>query len=231
MRWGSEHACMVRAVAAAGMAVITVASAAPAYAQKRIDDSAARANTDTSYGRIEGDLALVLGAGATVAPRGPRATLDFRARYLDTAGLFFSYEDAPLVSSGAEPRRIMATGLELRPLFIARWATGRHSAQGRLDLLIDSFGLELGLLFAQPSGSAFASRPGLQAGLGVELPVFARATGIWIGIHGGLRWSDLALGGADTASANDRAAYLSLTLAWHQLIYTGAVDVGDARVR
>jgi hypothetical protein len=188
--------------------------------------SFARADEDTTYGRIEGDVALSLGAGATIAPRGPRGAVDLRARYLDTAGLFVTYEDF-----GIDPRRVLATGFELRPLFLARWATGRHAQKGRLDLFIDSLGLELGLALAQPEGASFASRPGLQLGLGVELPVFERATGFWLGVHGGLRWSDRALGGNDIAGPSDRSAYLTISLSWHQVITTHAVDVGDRRLR
>src|SRR3712207_9011052 len=49
-------------------------------------------------------LAVSAGLGATVAPRGPRATADLRLRYLDTAGVFATYEDAGLFGASAEPR-------------------------------------------------------------------------------------------------------------------------------
>src|SRR5689334_5367748 len=77
-------------------------------------------HVDTSYGRIDGDVTLVVGAGAVVAARGPRATAEMRVRYLDTVGAFATYEDGPLVGSETDPRRVFATGLELRPFFLAR---------------------------------------------------------------------------------------------------------------
>jgi hypothetical protein len=61
----------------------------------------------------------------------------------------------------------------------------------------------------------------------LELPLFARASGVWAAVHGGMRWSDAALAGGPTDSADDRSFYLSLTLAWHQVVLSSAVDVGD----
>src|SRR5262249_3029359 len=157
---------------------------------------------------------VVVGLGATVAPRGPRAATELRFRYLDTAGVFVTYEDAPLVASGSDPRRALAFGLEIRPLFLARWLQGHEIGSPRLDLAMDSLGLELGPYFSQPAGAAFASKPGLQVGLGLEVPIFPRASGLWVGLHGGIRWSDAALGNAALDGPVDRATFLSITVAW-----------------
>ena len=46
-----------------------------------------------------------------MGPRGPRASADARVRYLSTASLFITYEDGPLLSSRAEPRRALALGV------------------------------------------------------------------------------------------------------------------------
>lgn len=182
---------------------------------------------DTTYGRVDGDLSVVLGLGATVAPRGPRTAADLRFRYLDTVGIFADYEDGALVKSGSEPRRVFAAGLELRPLFLGRWLRGLELESARIDLLIDSIGLELGAAFAQPEGSPFGSRPGLQAGLGLEIPVLAQASGPWLGVHGGVRWSDSAVSGGTVEGPDDRAAFLTLTVAWHQFFGGHVVDIGD----
>ncbi|WP_394847738.1 hypothetical protein LZC95_09780 [Pendulispora brunnea] len=182
---------------------------------------------DTSYGRIEGDLSFVFGLGATFGPRAPRGAVDVRLRYLDTIGMFATYEEG--FGGAAEPRRVLATGVELRPLFIARWLQGRELDSPRLDLAIDSFGLELGAFFAHPVGDTFGSRRGLQAGLGLELPILAQANGPWIGLHGGVRWSDDALGGAPLRGPSDRAAYFTVTLAWHAIFGAHVVDMQDRR--
>src|SRR6185436_12121396 len=127
-------------------------------------ETVSSARGDGVYGRFEGDVAVVGAVGMTAGPRTPRISGDARFRYLSTAGLFVTYEDGPLVGSRAEPRRVFATGVELRPLFLARWAQGLEIGEPRVDLLIDSLALEI--------GAAFAGRPGLQAGLGLEIPIF-----------------------------------------------------------
>jgi len=186
---------------------------------------------DTSYGRIDGDLSASFGAGATFGSRGPRAALDVRLRYLWTAGLFATYEDGPFWGSNAEPRRALATGIELRPLFLARWANGAELGNGHLDLTLDSFGLELGAVFAEPEGRPFGSRPGLQAGIGLQVPVLPRATGPVIGVHAGARWSDAALAGDYVTGAGHRSVYLLVTVAWQQVFGAHVVDLGDRAPR
>jgi hypothetical protein len=198
---------------------------------RNLKDDTAKSTVDTSYGRVDGDLSVSFGLGATVGPRSPRASADLRFRYMDTVGIFGTYEDGPLLGSGSEPRRVLATGVELRPLFIARWLTGREFGVPHLDLALDSFGLELGAFFAQPDGAAFAARPGLQAGLGLEVPVLPHSNGPWIGFHGGARWSDTALGGSGTEGPVDRSLYLGITVAWHQFFGGHVVDLGDRASR
>ncbi|HEY2518185.1 MAG TPA: hypothetical protein VGI39_45255 [Polyangiaceae bacterium] len=186
---------------------------------------------DTTYGRIDGDLGVVAGVGVTVGPHDPRGEVDLRFRYLDTAGLFVSYEDGALFGNGAEPLRVLAGGLEIRPLFLGRWLTGREFGSAPFDLLLDSLGVDLGMVFLQPAGGSFGDRPGLQLGLGVEFPILLRASGPWLGLHGGLRWSDAALAGATVVDSADRAAYLSITLSWHQIFGAHAVDLNDRAPR
>jgi hypothetical protein len=182
---------------------------------------------DTSYGRIDGDVSASLAVGATFGPRAPRAAADVRLRYVWTAGLFATYEDGPLVGSASEPRRVFATGLELRPLFFAKWLQGKETGHPYLDLTIDSLGLELGAVFVQPPGQGFGSTPGLQAALGLQVPVFPRASGPVIGVHGGARWSNGVLAGRDVESASDRSLFLLVTVGWQQVFGAHLVDLGD----
>jgi hypothetical protein len=187
--------------------------------------------TDATYGRIEGDASIVAGAGVALGPRDPRAAVDVRLRYLDTVGVFVTYEDGRLFGSGADPSRVLAGGLELRPLFLGRWLKGMELGHARADLLVDSFGLELGGFLAQPAGGSFGQRPGLQVGLGMELPVSGSASGLWIGLHGGLRWSDAALSGDALRGPSDRAAFLAITVTWHQFFGAHVVDLRDTAPR
>jgi hypothetical protein len=202
-------------------AILFVGLLGGAFAQRAEADG----HVDTTYGRVDGDLGAIFGAGAAFGPRGPRATLDLRLRYLDTAGLFSSYEDA-IAATGSDPRRVLAVGFELRPLFLARWLAGRELGVPRIDLFFDSLGLELGTFFEQASGGAFGATPGLQASLGTEIPVLSYASGFWLAFHGGARWSDATLDGQPIAAPHDRALFLSVTLAYHQMF---AAHVADAR--
>ena len=59
------------------------------------------------------------------------------------------------------------------------------------------------------------------------MPLFLDATGLWLAFHGGLRWSDEALASGVVATTEQREAYLSVTLAWHQVVAAHIVDVGD----
>ena len=182
---------------------------------------------DTAYGRIDGDLSASLALGATFGPRSARGAVDLRLRYLWTAGIFATYEDGPLLGSASEPRRAFAGGIELRPLFLAKWLQGKETGNPYFDLTLDSLGLELGAVFLQPAAASFASKPGLQAGLGIQVPIFPRATGPVIGLHGGARWSNGVLGGRDVEDASDRSLFFLVTVGWQQLFGAHIVDLGD----
>ena len=128
--------------------LLQLLSATPAGAAEPVAPPSAK--PDSTYGRIDGDIGLVLGVGLAVGPDAPRGAVDFRVRYLDTVGVFFDYEDGSMFGHGAEPVRVLAGGLELRPLFLGRWLTGHEIGNARLDLALDSLGFELGGVFAQP---------------------------------------------------------------------------------
>jgi hypothetical protein len=183
---------------------------------------------DTTYGRIDGDVIGSLGAGGTITTRGPSAAFDLRARYLDTAGAFVTYEEG--FGGPAEPTRVVVVGMEVRPLFLGRWLTGTELGMPWLDLVIDSFGLELGVAFLQPKLGDFGDRIALQAGIGIELPIFPRASGPWIGLHAGGRFSDRGLG-QEVQTPLEQSMYFTITLAWHQSFGSRAVDVGDTVLR
>jgi hypothetical protein len=180
--------------------------------------SAEGGTVDPSYGRIDGDLDVGFGVGSVIASGGLRAEAELRLRYLETAGVFVTYEDAEFLGLASEPRRVLATGLELRPLFLFRWLKGREEQRARLDLTLDSIGLELGTTFEQPAGGGFASRSGFEVGVGIELPILERASGPWIGIRGVVRWSQDAMASGIVRGEDDRQATLAITLAWHQIL-------------
>lgn len=204
---------------AASFAIVTAAPPASADDRIRVDDT---------YGRIEGDLSLLGGLGATFGPRAPRASAELRARYLGAAGLFASYEDA-LGLAVTTPRRLFALGLEGRPAFLGRWLLGKETGVAFLDLVVDSVGIDLGVVFAQPSDKALSPRPGFESGLGLEIPLFGRASGLFLTTRGGVRWSHLGLAGSTPGGADDRALYGQIGLAWQEVFIAHLVDLGDRR--
>lgn len=187
-------------------------------------DDEPRGRLDGSHGRVEGDVTLSLGLGATFGPRAPRPTTSLHARYLSTAGVFAAYEDGPLLSASANPRRVFSFGGEWRPLFLARWFLGAETGRTLVDLPLDSLGVESGVFFAQPEGAALRAAPGLQLGLVAGVPLFASATGLWLAARAGARLGGAALEGTPTKDPAEKALYLSLELAWDQVLSLHVVD-------
>lgn len=124
---------------------------------------------------------------------------------------------------------MVSGGIELRPLFLYRWLRGLEMQRGYVDLAIDSIGLELGAFLSASSAAASDFQPGFALGLGIELPFQASATGLWVGLHGGVRWADQPAALGSPEGPNARAAYLTITLAWHQVVSTHIVDLDDQR--
>ena len=182
--------------------------------------------TEATYGRIAGDVGIAVGAGAVAAHRF-RAEGEVRLRYLDTAGVFVTYEDGFGDASASEATRLLAAGLELRPFFLFRWLRGFEVHRAWFDLAVDSLGLELGAWTSLVQDGALQSAQGLQAGVGLELPIEPAASGPWIGLHGGIRWGARALTIGRFDDEGDRSVYLAVTLAWHQIVAAHVVDLGD----
>jgi hypothetical protein len=189
-------------------------------------EARADGRAEATYGRVAGDITLAAAVGGALASGGPRVEGELRMRYLESAGVFATYEDGSFVA-GADPRRVLAAGFELRPLFLARWLRGHETEQPFFDLTIDSIGIELGATLLQPAGGSLGSRSGVEVGLGVELPLGTEAAGPWIGVHGGVRWSDQALASGRIDGASDREGYVALSFAWHKVVETHVVDVSD----
>jgi hypothetical protein len=210
MRWVSR-ALATAALAACGACAV---------------EARADGRTEATYGRVAGDITLGAALGGAVASGGPRVEGELRMRYLESAGIFATYEDGSFMG-GADPQRVLAAGFELRPLFLARWLKGHESEQPFFDLTIDSIGIELGATLVQPASASFGARSGIEVGLGVEMPLGTEADGPWIGVHGGVRWSDEALASGRVDGASDREGYLALSFAWHKVVETHVVDVSD----
>jgi hypothetical protein len=189
--------------------------------------SAAERVTDGVYGRFDGDLDFSLAAGAALGPSGPSAAVIWRAIFLQTAGMYASYTDALSQSDVALPRSI-ALGVTLRPFFVPRWAFDLERGPAILDLTIDAISFDLGVLWAAGRDGALAERPGMEAALGTEVPLFGKASGPFVGARGALRWRASELASHDD---NGLEPALFLTIAWHAIIDANIVDAGDRRLR
>lgn len=124
------------------------------------------ASADASHGRLEGDLTLEGGLGGGVGVEGARVlgagTLELRTRYLDMAGVVLGGE---LRAEGAS--RVWL-GVDLRPLFVARFFLGGGTGSRWLDVLIDSIGLDLGVALLPLDAQIGAA---LAVGFGLDVPI------------------------------------------------------------
>ncbi len=182
---------------------------------------------DTSYGRLDGDSAIAISAGAAIDARGVRGAFDLRYRYLHSAGIFLTYEDG--FGAGSEPLRLGLAGLELRPFFLARFLQQAELGLPRLDLLIDSFAIELGGFVSQPANANFGNGYGLSFGFAVELPLLPHIAGPFIAFRAGLRWSHEALSAADSTTIDVRAFVFTVAFGWQATFGTHIIDIGDIR--
>jgi hypothetical protein len=139
--------------------------------------SAGAQDGDGLYGRFDGDTTLSLGAGGGLVlgqEEGAAAVLEVRARYLDAGGLVLAPELRP---SGASR---LIVGVDVRPLFPARFLTGGFSGVEVLDLTLESVGIELAAAVTAAEGRAGVA---LAVGFGFEVPIVPPsvwARGLWL---------------------------------------------------
>ncbi|WP_437785092.1 hypothetical protein [Sorangium sp. So ce1097] len=204
-----------RATALAGAAALAALAGA----------STAHAENDGAYGRLDGDLDLRAGAGASLAAGGPALSARAAAVYLQTAGLYAHYTDA-LGAEGTPVARSIAGGVLLQPLFLARYASDLERGPPWLDLFLDSVALGVGSFWEAPPRAGLAPEPGLELSLSLDVPLLGDATGPFIGLRGALRFRGPELAGAESARDAQRAL-LSVTLSWHHVLRVHIVDAGD----
>ena len=187
---------------------------------------ASRASADEGgdglYGRFDGDvwLSAAVGAGGVFGDGAARSagTVELRARFLDSVGPFAFVQGDGLFGDASRWR--VGGGLELRPLFLARFLTSNSIGQEWLDVFLDSFSIELGVValgLGEPTSGALGAQQSSAAfvlGTGLDLPILL---GDWrIALRVGLRWThadqlrsgvqnDLTLLGALVISAPIRA--------------------------
>lgn len=140
---------------------------------------------DGVYGRFDGDLALTLGLGVELDGN-TRGALLGRALYYHSAGLVLGYSDA-FGADDAQITRLGFAGVEIRPLFLPRWALDLEFNTPTLDLALDSLALGASVYRAYRSEAAGGARSGIELSLGFGVPLFGRAQGLWLEARGFLR--------------------------------------------
>ena len=185
-------------------------------------------DADGSYGRIEGDLLFVGEAGCAVTTKGPQLETHVGLMYLSTAGPYFRYVES-FGDDDAAFDRVLAAGLELRPLFLGRYALDLAQGPPHLDLFVDSFALIVGAQWEAPLGREMEGRPGLELGASIEVPILPSASGPYLGLLGLARFGAGEIAGTSSRDFLERGSSLVLTLAWHQVFDAGLVDIRDRR--
>jgi hypothetical protein len=162
---------------------------------------------DGVYGRFDGDVFLGVGAGVEL-DAGVRVGGVARALFYQSAGLVAGYAQAP--SSDASLERIGFVGAELRPLFLPRFALDLEGMGPLLDLTFDSLSLGAGVCFPAEAGSD--RNAALEFSMGLGVPLFLRANGLWLEARAALR---------PALSAD--SGQLFLLLSWYEAIETAIV--------
>jgi hypothetical protein len=169
-------------------------------------------SADGVYGRFEGDLDIGFGAGVDATTEATLGAVRGSLHYFSTIGVYLGYADA-LGSANESDRRRLSLGVDLRPAFIPRWSKNIEQGPSFVDLTLDSISLGVGVWWADPPGGSFGDRRGLEASLGLGVPLMGNATGLWLEARGLLRWADPAHDPGDKADGGILAL-----LSWHQLV-------------
>jgi len=164
---------------------------------------------DGVYGRFDGSVALSGSLGAELEDAEARAAVRLAAHYIWTAGVYVRYSDA---FGGAEerPERVASFGVDLRPLFLPRFALDMEQGPAWLDLALDSLSLNGGAYFAKPRQRDFGDERGFEAGLGFGVPLCGAARGAWLDARAERRFAD----------RGDSAWLFTLGLSFHALTWT-----------
>lgn len=185
------------------------------------------ADVDGSYGRVEGDLLFVGDVGAAVALGGVGLETHVSLLYLSTAGGYFRYVEA-FGNEDAPYARLLAVGFDLRPLFLGRYALDLERGPAHLDLFVDSLSLVIGPTWtASPITAEFEAAPGIELGVGIEVPLLPSASGPYLGVLGLARWGPHDIDGTANANFLERGSSVVFTFSWHQIFDANLVDLRD----
>jgi hypothetical protein len=203
---------MRRARAQLALLAFAASASVSARAGHALAQSASARHADSAhdgvYDRFDGDLDLGLGLGAELGSAGHAApAIRASAHYFSIAGV---YLEGRVHAGGQAAPSLFGLGVDLRPLFVPRWAKGFETGPSFFDLTLDSLSLSLGAFWTERPAHALNAARGLEAGLGFGIPLFASAGGPWLETRGALRYPD--------GSAHEEALFVALS--WHAFVLT-----------
>jgi hypothetical protein len=168
--------------------------------------------------------------------RGESLAVRLSMLYLSSAGFFGQYNESFGIDSQPISRSVVG-GVELRPLFLGRWAEDMEHGPAHLDLWLDSLSLTLGLHnlwrhdrhCVADTGTDDATRDchgfGMELSLGMDLPLLPRASSPFIALRGAVRWS---LEHLETVRPTPPPmGLITLSLGYHHLFAAHLVDAAD----
>jgi hypothetical protein len=170
------------------------------------------AERDGVYGRFRGDTDISLKLGGMVRDSGLAGSVGASMHYYSLLGVTGDYSES-LVADSLHARSA-AVGMELRPLFLPRWALGLERGPAWLDLALDSAALGFGAYFTDAEGDSRGSR-GAWLSLGFGAPLLGAASGPWLEVRALRRFPDPAAFGGQAHNA--AFVYLS----WHHVLQLG----------
>lgn len=203
MKRGRAHLLLLAFAVGASVSARSGQAFAQSTAVRHVDSS-----RDGVYDRFDGDLDLGLGLGAELGSAGHAApAVRGSAHYFSIAGV---YLEGRIHAGDESARSLFGLGVDLRPLFVPRWAKGFETGPSFADLTLDSLSLSLGAFWSERPAHALNAARGLEAGLGFGVPLFASASGPWFEARGMLRYPDGA----------EREEALFVALSWHGFVLT-----------
>lgn len=183
--------------------------------------------SDGAYGRLDGDLSMSATLGVSQAFPGETLHVGAGALYLSSVGLYAQYDES--FGRGSPPlERAAAGGVQVRPLFLGRFARDLEQGPAHLDLWVDSLALGLGLFHARHTGQACpgatesCGRTGVEVALGLELPLLPRISGPFLALRGALR-----VAADPEPDAGAVSGLLSLAIGYRHMFLVHLVDAGD----
>ena len=187
-------------------ALLSTRAARAAGARDHLHETSTDA--DGVYGRFDGDLDLGVALGAEFGSAGAAApALRASAHYFSIAGVYASGR----IKAGDESApSLFGLGVDLRPLFVPRWAKGYQTGSALFDLTLDSLSLSLGAFWAGAPAPSTEPRHGFDAQLGFGIPLFLSAPGLWLEVRGALRYPD--------GASREEAVFVLLS--WHGFVTT-----------